>query len=132
MFKPIGALFAVLVLVGAAFAQAPAAAVKRTPDGKPDLSGTWQTGGISLTGGPQGNVVPAGAAPPAAGGGGCCCGGGCCPGGKNTTGGDDDDDGGGDGGGGFAHPYSQRMAVSRGFWSDESLPEAFATQGRAS
>ena len=68
MFKPIGALLAVLCIAGASFAQAPAAPIKRMADGKPDLSGVWQTGGISLTGGAQGNVVPAAAAPaPAAG-----------------------------------------------------------------
>ena len=78
MFKPIGSLVAVLFIAGAAFAQAPSAAIKRTPDGKPDLSGVWQTGGISLTGGTQGNVVPAGAAAPAAGRGGAA-GGGAAP-----------------------------------------------------
>ena len=68
MFKPIGAVLAVLCIAGASFAQAPAAPIKRMADGKPDLSGVWQTGGISLTGGAQGNVVPAAAAPaPAAG-----------------------------------------------------------------
>ena len=52
-------------------AQAPAAApIKRTADGHPEFSGIWQSGGISVTGGPTGNVVPAAAAPaaPAAGG----------------------------------------------------------------
>ena len=69
MFKPMGVLMAVLFIAGASFAQAPAASIKRTADGKPDLSGVWQTGGISLTGGAQGNVVaPGAAAAPAAGG----------------------------------------------------------------
>jgi hypothetical protein len=38
----------------------------RGSDGKPDFSGTWQTGGISLTGGAQGNIVAAQPAPEAA------------------------------------------------------------------
>jgi hypothetical protein len=68
MFKPIGSLIAVLFIAGASFAQAPAAqapatAIERMPDGKPDLSGIWQTGGISLTGGLQGNVGVPEAAP---------------------------------------------------------------------
>jgi len=55
-------------MAGAALAQTPAPAIKRMADGHPDLSGTWQSGGISLTGGPQGNIVPAtAAAAPAAG-----------------------------------------------------------------
>ena len=65
MFKAIGSLVAALFIAGAAFAQAPAA-IKRTPDGKPDLSGVWQTGGISLSG-TQSNVVSAATAAPAAG-----------------------------------------------------------------
>jgi hypothetical protein len=65
----VGAVVILTILIaGSAFAQAPAPAIKRMPDGKPDLSGIWQTGGISLTGGAQGNIVPAGAAQtPAAG-----------------------------------------------------------------
>ena len=49
MFKPIGALLAVLCIAGASFAQAPAAPIKRMADGKPDLSGVWQTGGNDIT-----------------------------------------------------------------------------------
>lgn len=68
MFKPIVAAMAVLVLASPTFGQAPAGAFSRTADGKPDLSGVWQTGGISLQG-TDANVVPSGdqAAAPAAG-----------------------------------------------------------------
>jgi hypothetical protein len=68
---PVFATALAVCLAGGLFAQAPAAApIKRTADGKPDLSGIWQGGGISLTGGPTGNIVSATAAPaaPAAGG----------------------------------------------------------------
>src|SRR5688572_15850404 len=64
MFKPISALLAILLIASVSFAQG---TIKRTPDGKPDPSGVWQTGGISLSGGPQGNVVAPGPAAPAAG-----------------------------------------------------------------
>jgi len=56
-----------LGLTASLIAQAPTG-IRRTPDGKPDLSGVWQTGGISLTG-TQANVVPAQATPAAAPGG---------------------------------------------------------------
>jgi hypothetical protein len=81
MFKPGTAVILTTFMASMALAQAPAAAIKRTADGKPDLSGIWQTGGISLTGGAQGNIVPAAAPAPAAGarGGGAAAPGGGAP-----------------------------------------------------
>jgi len=86
MFKPIGSLVAVLFIALAAFAQAPSAAIKRTPDGKPDLSGVWQTGGISLSG-TQSNVVSAATAAPAAGARGGAPAGAAAPAGRGGGGG---------------------------------------------
>jgi len=66
MFKLGNTLVLTIAMSSALLAQTPAA-VKRTPDGKPDLSGIWQGGGISAEG-PQANIVSATAAPPPAGG----------------------------------------------------------------
>jgi hypothetical protein len=67
MWKRLATSATVMLMAGSVSAQSPAS-IPRTPDGKPDLSGVWQTGGISLTGGPQGNVVGAGQAAPASSG----------------------------------------------------------------
>lgn len=62
------ALILMIFMTSLLFAQAPApaAAIKRMPDGKPDFSGIWQGGGISARGATANVVPPAGA--PAAGG----------------------------------------------------------------
>src|SRR5207253_189101 len=65
MFKLGTAVILTIFMSSMLLAQAPAAAIKRTPDGKPDFSGIWQTGGVSRDGA-QANVVPA--TPPAAAG----------------------------------------------------------------
>jgi hypothetical protein len=71
MFKLASALTLGLLVSSAVFAQAPAPAapIKRLPDGKPDFSGIWQGGGISAQG-PTANVVSAAPAAPAAAAGG--------------------------------------------------------------
>jgi len=67
MTKLGSAVILTIFMASVLLAQAPAAAIKRTAEGKPDFSGTWQTGGASLDGA-YSNVVPAGGAPaPAAG-----------------------------------------------------------------
>ncbi len=87
MFKLSSALTLGLIGSSAVFAQAPAPAapIKRLPDGKPDFSGIWQGGGISAQG-PTANVVSAAAAAPAAGGRGGAGGGGARGGGGGRGG----------------------------------------------
>jgi hypothetical protein len=63
-----GALILVTCALSAATsAQRGSSAIKRTPDGKPDISGVWQSGGVSLYG-DQGRATPPaaprGSAPP--------------------------------------------------------------------
>jgi len=58
MFTRSSLLIAAILFSGSALAQTPAGSLPRTADGKPDLSGVWQTAGISLEG-TQANVVPA-------------------------------------------------------------------------
>jgi hypothetical protein len=65
MFKLASALTLGLLLSSSALAQAPAAPIKRMPDGKPDFSGIWQGGGISAQGVTANVVPPAAAAAPA-------------------------------------------------------------------
>jgi hypothetical protein len=69
MFKLGCATTLTILLSTTLLAQAPAAPIKRLPDGKPDFSGIWQGGGISAQGATANVVPPAGAVPaPAAGG----------------------------------------------------------------
>src|SRR5436190_1356452 len=75
MFKIGNAVILAILLSTALLAQTPAAAIKRTPEGKPDFSGIWQTFGASLDGAAS-NVVPAGAEPAGAAGRGGARGGG--------------------------------------------------------
>jgi hypothetical protein len=69
MFKLGSAMILGIFVSSVLFAQAPAAAIKRTADGHPDFSGIWQGGGVSAEGA-QANIVPPGGAPAPAGRGG--------------------------------------------------------------
>jgi hypothetical protein len=65
MFRFVNAVILTLFVASVLFAQAPAAPIKRTADGKPDFSGIWQSGGVSREG-TTANIVPPGGAPAAA------------------------------------------------------------------
>lgn len=65
--KPLA--FGILFSAALALAQAPKA-IPRTPDGKPDFTGAWQGGGVSLYGESEGNTRATAAIPQAARGGG--------------------------------------------------------------
>jgi len=65
MFKRLSYSIAAILLSGSVFAQAPKTSFPRAADGKPDLSGIWQTGGISLSGTDANVVRPAAPAAPA-------------------------------------------------------------------
>jgi hypothetical protein len=65
-------IFSLLIASVSAYAQAPAAPARipRTADGKPDFTGAWQGGGVSLYGESVGNTRATAAVPQAARGGG--------------------------------------------------------------
>ena len=67
MFKRLSVPIAAMLISGVGLCAGSRDVHPAYPDGKPDFSGVWQTGGISLTGGLDANIVPAKpAAPPAA------------------------------------------------------------------
>ena len=85
MLKRIALVAVLMSVAGLLSAQVPANPAPRAADGKPDLSGIWQTGGISLTGGPQGNVVSAAPAGAPRGGGAAPRGGAAAAGGRGGS-----------------------------------------------